>query len=253
MGISWQMATAYAVRTALIAWLGTTLIAFVVLLVGGLRARARARHARARGVILLLRRTGERVHDQLEVELMVRVEPRDRLPFLAAARMRISALQLPHLQPGKLVTARYRAADDPEIEVETLGYIETDRDALQLMLRADIAQASRLNSVGVEAPAIVTGFTASGVFERSDNQAATLDLAVFPKDRPKFNAQARGVFGASFLHRFQPGNTITIRYDPGRPHLVAIDRAWAHRRESRLAIAKRDALAEHGGHVDQAG
>ena len=176
--------------------------------------------------ILAIRRKLPRADELYELELLLRVEPHKAIPFLACPTLRVSTLQLLHLQPSKLLTVRYHPGGERQATVESIGYVETDQPTLRRSLTTDLAQAAHLNSIGLEASAIVVGFSMSGVFAKGDNLAAILDLKVFGPNCPIFSAKARGVFDSAYLHRFQPGNRICVRYDPKRPHLVAIDRAW---------------------------
>ena len=56
-----------------------------------------------------------------------------------------------------------------------------------------------------------------------DYVAVTLIVEVHPKGRPAFTAQAEGQFRLAMVPKYQPGQKVTVRYDPNDLTKVAVE------------------------------
>lgn len=210
----------------------------------------------ARGVarVLQISDTGVTVNNSPQVGLQLEVTPQDGLPFTTETRIIVNRLQVHLYQPGMMLNVRYDPQDKSQIAVESIGGsgmaaapygggkvaalygggmpgaypsatvhpAMNQTQALQLVQDAQ-TQAQRLNQIGRPAMAIVTAFTPLGINVNGDNPAATLTVKVMPPDGAPFDSKIHGVFGASGLHKYQPGKEISVKYDPVDTNTVAID------------------------------
>jgi len=75
---------------------------------------------------------------------------------------------------------------------------------------------------GLPAPAEVLRYTDWNL-KVGEKPAVTLQLRVFPSGKPQFMAEASGFISVASVHKFQPGKTIYVKYDPNNLTQVAID------------------------------
>jgi len=178
----------------------------------------------ARAVITSLDQTGTYINEQPKCRVGLRVEPAGGAPFEATAVQIVLLTQIPQFQPGQIVTVRYDPADPAKIAIEAFGHVAiTEADARRMLEDAERLR-ERLSQTGTPASAIVTAFHPTGVNVNGENPLARVELKVLPVGGQPFDSTLVSVFGKEGLHKYQPGKTIQVRYDPAAPGQVIVDR-----------------------------
>lgn len=181
--------------------------------------------SQARAVITSLDQTGTFINEQPKCRIGLHVEPKDRPAFEAVATQVVLLTQIPQFQPGQVVTVRFNPADPTEIAIEAFGHVTITSEEAQRLITEAEALRERLATSGTAANAIVTAFTPTGVNVNGDNPLARVAVKVLPNGGEPFDATIVGVFGQQGLHKYQPGKTVPVRYDPLRPTQVSFDLA----------------------------
>lgn len=178
----------------------------------------------ARAVITSLDQTGTYINEQPKCRIGLRVEPASGAPFETSAVQVVLLTQIPQFQPGQVVTVRFDPADHAQVAIEALGHVTvTEADARRLIEDAERLR-ERLSQMGTPASAVVTAFTPTGINVNGDNPLARVSLKVLPAGGQPFDSTLVGVFGQEGLHKYQPGKTIQVRFDPADPGQVTVDR-----------------------------
>ena len=211
--------------------IGVTIGIPAVLIVPMMKKAKRNRELRASGVtaratIVSISETGTRINHRPVCDIVLAIEPASAPRFQATARQVVGMVEIPQMQPGKIVTVHYDPKDPSAVVIGAFGHVavsEADGHAL-------IAESQRLledlnrPGAGVAAPAIVRAFTPTGVNVNGNNPLAHVQLKVMPVGGLPFDATLVGVFGEAGLHKYQPGCEVRVRYDAARPERVTMDR-----------------------------
>lgn len=203
---------------------------FVVpLLTGGAKnKRLLKTGTQARAVITNLEQTGTYINNQPRCHIYLQVEPGGGVPpFAAVATRTVQLVQIPQFQPGQILTVRFNPADHSQVAIEAFGHVDVAPDEAQRLVREadELFQALNAPGAGTPASAIVTAFKPTGMMINGPNPLAVLELKVLPSGGAPFDAALTGVFGAAGLHKYQPGQTVYVRYDPARPSRVTFDKS----------------------------
>jgi hypothetical protein len=183
----------------------------------------------ARAVITSLDQTGTYINEQPKCRIGLRVEPEQGPPFDTAAVQVVMLTQIPQFQPGQVVTVRYDPNNPGEVAIEAFGHVAVSEAKAQRMINEGQALFARLNGSpsAVSALAIVKAFKPTGVTVNGNNPLAELQLKVLPSGEAPFEASLAAVFGVQGLHKYQPGQEVQVRYEPGDRSKVTIDGSWA--------------------------
>lgn len=182
----------------------------------------------ARAVITNLEQTGTLINNQPRCHIHLRVEPKDQPPFTARVTQVILLTQIPQFQPGAVVTVRYDPSDRTKVAIQAFGHVAIDEAEATAMIAKSERLLTALNDLngpgaGKAASAIVTAFKPTGVTVNGQNPLAVVEVKVLPSGGTPFDAAITGVFGAEGLHKYQPGKTVEVRYDPADPSRVSFD------------------------------
>lgn len=186
-----------------------------------------AKGKQARAVITSLDQTGTYINEQPKCRIGLRVEPKDGAPFDAVATQVVLLTQIPQFQPGGVVTVRYDPANPSDIAIESLGHVGITQDEAQALIAQSEAVRQRLVSAGTPASAIVTSFEPTGVNVNGDNPLARVGVKVMPTGGAPFDGTIVGVFAKQGLHKYQPGKTVHVRYDPTDTTQLSFDQPAA--------------------------
>jgi len=86
------------------------------------------------------------------------------------------------------------------------------------------AANQQIIKVGLQAPARVIQYMPLGINVNGNNPVVNLMLEVHPVSRPVFTAMAQGILvSEASIVKYQPGQTITVRYDPNDLTKVAVE------------------------------
>ena len=178
----------------------------------------------ATATVLQLSDTGVTVNHNPQVKLLLEVTPLDNTPsFQAETKLVVSRIQTSAFQPGSVLQVKYDPKNRTKVAIDDGS---GDNTAQVKMMTEKLEQIERENqhilAHGIESLAKVVRYTPMNINVNGNNPAVELFLEVTPKDDPRFNATARGVVGEVAIHKFQPGEEITVKYDPQDLTKVAI-------------------------------
>ena len=181
--------------------------------------------------------TGVRINDNPQVGVLIEVQPAGGAPFQAKVTQTVSIVQIGMFQPGARLQVKYDPANPSRVAITGVvpggamgGYAtpaapsSLNPSQIEQMLRQYQALNERLVSTGVQTTARVLQFMPMGINVNGDNPAANLMLEVRAVDGSTFTAQAQGlVISAASVPKYQPNQTITVRYDPSDLTRVAVE------------------------------
>jgi len=222
--------------------LGLVVLFFVPTLIRIARNSRMTRQVMQTGVdatatIVHARDTGVRINDNPQVGLLLQVQPPGGVPFQAEVTKTVSIVELPMFQPGAHLQVKYDPANPSRVAIISVvsGGVATAApmgsplmnlaQAEQMMTQYQIANEHLLKT-GVAATAIVMQYLPLGINVNGNNAAVNLVVQVHPTHGAAFTAQAPGnVLAETAVPKFQPGQMITIRYNPGDLTKVAVERS----------------------------
>ncbi len=206
------------------------------LVMNGMKNSAVLAHGEsAQAVILKVWETGTVMNEtNPQIGMLLEVRPANRPVFQAEAKMFISMLQIPQFQPGAVVGVKYDPNDPRKVAVDSVGGSLDAAPApaqddpariqgVQQMLEQMKALQDDIGARGVSAPAMILTASDTNVKVNGDNPLMTFQLQVQATDRAPFQATAQGVVGVSAVNKFQPGKTISVKYDPSDSSKVILD------------------------------
>lgn len=211
----------------------------VLLIVGVLvmrlvRGSVQNREVLAHGVsapatIVRVWETGTRLNNQPQVGLVLQVQPADKPAFQAEAKMFISYLLAAQLQPGKLVNVRYDPQNPGKVAVESAtGMTAANLGGMNVPqfeegLRVQDKYYEAIRSMGEAAQATIVSASETGVLVNGENPLMKFRLEVHPNNRPLFQAETQGVISQASKAKYQPGQTIWVKFNPNNLTQVALD------------------------------
>lgn len=241
--IGWLVVTIIVVASIGFALVVLTL-ALVPLLVRFFRQRSVSKALAASGVIapatlMSVQQTGVKVtfggaDERWQANLLLQVQPADGPVFQAEALHMIPVLEIPQYQPGATLVVSYDPADRSKVAVlRNLGVLANTvqatgmepQAAYRLVIDSELLYAD-LERVGVLAPAQVVAAEKVGIqVYNGAGEVMQLALDVRPPQGAPFRAQTHTAVAVASLARYQPGASVTVRYDPHDSRRVAVESA----------------------------
>jgi len=86
-------------------------------------------------------------------------------------------------------------------------------------------QQKKVLESGIEAPATIVDIVDTGN-RYNDNPEVRIILEVEPEGGEPYTAEQNTVMSPVDLVKFKPGQSVRVKYDPGKPSLVAIMGLW---------------------------
>ncbi len=90
-------------------------------------------------------------------------------------------------------------------------------------IAAEGRRHAKLATTGEAAPAVIRRMWSTGASLSEANPQLGLVLEVHPSGAPPYEAETSTFIADSQVSHFQPGETVTVRYDPHHPKNVAIE------------------------------
>lgn len=178
--------------------------------------------------------TGTRINDNPRVGMLLQVQPTTGAPFQAEIKETVSIVQMPMFQPGAHLEVKYDPAQPTNVAIVSVisgsgassgPGLMNKQQAEQLLTRYQ-AENERILTSGVSAPAKILQYMPMGVNVNGNNPAVTLIVEVQPVAVASFTAQAHGnVIAEASVYKFQPGQMVTVRYNPEDLTEVALERS----------------------------
>ncbi len=182
--------------------------------------------------------TGVRINNKPQVGMTLLVRGTNGEEFEADATETVSIVHLPMFQPGATLRVKYDPFNTSRVAIVGLaqnqiegpsivrGDPSGDPAQITRMIEAFQKRNQEIETNGLLAPATVLQFTPMGVMVNGNNPAVNLLVEVRPDSAPQFVAQAHGiVIAEGSIPKFQPGERITVRYDPNDLTRVAVERS----------------------------
>lgn len=171
--------------------------------------------------LLETRQTGTLVNDQPEMILTMEVTAETGETWQTEMREIIPLNMLYAMSPGSVFNVLYDPKDKSRIIFDNTGKNRTsatagNHDAQQAFM--DLAEKQeqlykRLSVTGILAKAKVLACTPLGVNFNGNNPMVMLMLQVQPDNGTAFHGQTYAVIGGASVHKYQPGNTIYVKFD----------------------------------------
>ncbi len=222
-------------------------LVFVPMLLGSMRRQKLMQTGvSANAQILSVWQTGMYVNEQPQIGMKLQVNPPNGQPFEAETKMVVSMIQIPQFQPGQLVEVKYDPAKPNEVAIASIlqsapamggmpgvmaggmagGASAMNPSQVEQMLRSYQAANEQISKTGLQARATIIQFSPMGINVNGNNPAVNLMLEVHPTTGPAFTSQAQGiVIAESSIPKYQPGQMITVRYNPNDQTRVAVERS----------------------------
>ena len=190
----------------------------------------------ATATIMSIRDTGTRINDDPVVGMMLQVQPPSGPSFQAEVKETVSILQIPLYQPGARLDVKYDPADQKSVAIVSViaggqagasaGSGLMNAQQAEQMLTLYQAANEQLLKTGQSAPAKVLQYMPMGINVNGNNPAVNLIVEVHPISGAAFTAQSQGnVISEGNVSKFQPGQMITVRYNPDDLTEVAVERS----------------------------
>ncbi|HZT58501.1 MAG TPA: hypothetical protein VFA21_07690 [Pyrinomonadaceae bacterium] len=194
----------------------------------------------AQARVLRLWDTGVTLNDSPQVGMLLEVQRQNYPAYQVETKTFISRLQTSQFQPGASLNVRVDRADPNKIAVESVNASQAyfgqpyyqpsyapqqqaqTQQAEEMMRQIDAFNRSVV-AAGEQAQALIMRTWELGINVNGNNPALGLWLEVRPNDRPPFQAEAKGVVSAYSLAKFQPGQTVWVRFDPNDNTRVAVE------------------------------
>jgi hypothetical protein len=182
--------------------------------------------------------TGVRINDNPQVGMLLQVQPPGGAPFQAEVRQTVSIVQIGMFQPGAQLQVKYDPANPSRVAIASVvsGGMAAPQMGAQMapnmlspqqveqMLRQYDAANQQLIATGTQAIAKVLQFMPMGINVNGSNPAVNLMLEVHPDNGSAFTSQASGiVIAEASIYKYQPGQTITVRFNPSDLTKVAVE------------------------------
>jgi hypothetical protein len=207
----------------------------------------------AEATILALEETGITVNNVYPVvKITLEVRPPGGQPYQAKLQTMIDRLDIPQVQPGKVVPVVYDPADPSKVALGSGGGAAgggaeggvagapsapggiaplapagaTQKEKARQMeefLKRNDDESEAILVIGQPAPAVIVQAFPLGVEVNGNNPAMTFMLEVKPEGQTSFQAQVTGVIVEASIPKYQIGKTIYVKYDPADHGRVAID------------------------------
>jgi hypothetical protein len=182
------------------------------------------------GKILEVWDTNVTINNNPQIGLLVEVKDKYGKTYQTKTKMVISRLQVGDVRPGQAVTVRVDPQNEQKIAIESFGaggdvsYTknEYEEDLQQILGQIDKENKEILLS-GISAEAKVVGYYDLNIKVNGDNPMVMLFLEIYPGLQTPFFAEAKGVIATQSVPKFQPGNMITVKYDPRNTSRVTVE------------------------------
>ena len=183
--------------------------------------------------------TGVRINDNPQVGMLLQVQPPGGAPFQAEVRQTVSIVQIGMFQPGAQLQVKYDPANPTRVAIASVvpgGAAAAQMGApmgapnmmspqqVEQMLRQYDTANQQLIATGTQAPAKVIQFMPMGIVINGGNPAVNLMVEVQPMYGAPFTSQAQGiVISQASIPKYQPGQMITVRFNPSDQTKVAVE------------------------------
>lgn len=184
------------------------------------------------GKILEVWDTGVTVNNDPQVGLLLEVKDRYGKPYQVKTKLLVSRLQVNDVRPGLAVTVRVDPRNDQKVAVEGFGAAtggagQLGMDQYQQLMQKVVGQIDAENKEilknGISAEAKVISYYDLNVKVNGDNPLVLLFVEVHQGLQEPFYADVKGVIAQQSISKFQPGEMITVKFDPKNKSMITIE------------------------------
>jgi len=215
--------------------IAVVVIFFVVRMTRGLSAGSIKNGITAQGTILRTWDTGTTINDNPVVGFALNVTPTTEPAFQVEMKQIVSRIQIGAFLPGATVQVVYDPADHKKVKIQSvLGMPGTGAPAVaglgaanpqqvEQMLLAKEQTYNAIRSMGEAAQATI--LTASDMNIRVNDTGSMMSfrLEVRPTAKPVFQAETQGAISDTARAKYQPGQTVWVKFNPNDLTQVALD------------------------------
>lgn len=176
-----------------------------------------------RARILEVRDTGVTINNSPQVKLILEVKSSLGQKYTTECRVLVSRINPGAYRPGMEVPVKIDPNNEMNVAIDFTGGQSAAAGGISSTgtdmhsIKTDLEQMQKENEVilqsGRQARAIIKKITMLGVNVNGNNPFVELELEVLPDSLPAFSGTARGVIAEASIPKYQPGNTIHVKYD----------------------------------------
>ncbi len=181
--------------------------------------------------------TGVTINNNPQVKLMLDVKNQFGQTYSTTIRTLVSRIQPNLYQAGMVVPVKIDPKNEQNVIIDfsaapqqtnmqqrnASAFTTPQADALKDELMKLQTNGDMLRLTGRSAKAIIKKYTWLGVYVNGNNPYAEMEMQVLPDDGPSFEATAKGAISEQSVPKYQPGQEIFVKYDPGDKSKVVLD------------------------------
>ena len=107
--------------------------------------------------------------------------------------------------------------------IAVVGDVPMTPEVTAMTLRTQDKFYEAIRSMGEAAQATIVSATETGVLVNGENPLMKFQLEVHPNNRPLFQAETQGVISQASKAKYQPGQTVWVKFNPNDLTQVALD------------------------------
>jgi hypothetical protein len=188
----------------------------------------------ARARVVTARYTGTVVNDVYkQYDFTLEVFPEKGEPYEARTRGLVPIEDVHSFDPGRMIPVMVNPANPADLAIggkedSELGNLasttpkEEQRRQIEAMLERNEKKREDIHARGLEAEAVVLKAFELGINVNGPNPAMQFLLEVKPEGKEAFQVETMGVIDEAAVGKYQPGKTITVKYDPDDLSRVAL-------------------------------
>lgn len=185
------------------------------------------------GKILEIWDTGVTINNNPQIGLLVEVKDKYGKTYQSKTKLVVSRLEVADIRPGMSVIVRVDPKNEQKIAIESVGSLQNSgassvsMDEYQKSMEKIVELFDKENKeimlIGISAEAKVISYYDLNVKVNGDNPFVMLFVEVQPGLKEPFYADVKGVIGVQAISKFQPGEKITVKYDPKNQRRVTVE------------------------------
>jgi len=190
-----------------------------------------------KAVIKEVHDTGVTVNNSPQIKLILEVKNTFGQVYTTTVRTLISRLQPQLYEPGMTVPVLIDPKDENKVVIDYSGGGSQAKAAATYnnTAAADVNTAAitegmmklqqeddAIRLTGKEAKAIIKKYTWLGIYINGNNPYAEIEMEVLPEDEPAFEAKVKNLISEQSVAKYQPGQTVYVKYDPADQSRVAM-------------------------------
>jgi hypothetical protein len=211
-------------------------IFFVVRMTRGLSAGSIKDGVAAQATIVRTWDTGTTINDNPVVGFALNVTPSTEPAFQVEMKQIISRIQIGAFLPGATVQVMYNPNDHKKVKIQSvlgmpgagaaqgMGAVPAaNAQQVEQMLLAKEQTYNAIRSMGEAAQATILNVTDMNIRVNDTGSMMSFRLEVHPTNKPVFQAETQGAISDASRAKYQPGQTIWIKFNPNDLTQVALD------------------------------